>query len=684
ALAEFLEGVVAEFDQSRRSRATVSRRPAWLIAGAAGALVLALAIYALVLDYRFHRGLMAEFDAALASLPSGPVDARLLALRDEALRVDAAAAGAPLSQIVGVPFWSSGQRALETYRAEVDAALPRAMRDAIAAALEREGEAIELYDNLRAWAILTGESDWSPDFLAGWLQARDGSLGTAALAPHTTILTGPDPTLALPDAEILDVVRGLASAAPEADRAYLELTRLPGARALPAWDPLTEINGLATVVVNADGGELSGAIPGLFTRAGWSFAQTGGVDRAIAITRTESARLLDARARSAPDTPGETREQLQVETLAAWQAFLGDLRVRPFSDSETALRVSAALARRSSPIETLFAAAYAEVGGGDAARPVVQRARIASAFGEANDYFEAGRYSEIRLLFQRLNSVLVLIEIETERGAEGLQGLQDRADTIAALEEAPPLVVQITEDVLARSTAAHERLLTNPIVRAWQREVLPVCTAVTGAGFPFSPGTGTEATLPEFAQLLGPGGAIDTFFRTHAEPLLDTSGDVWRWRPEARLDGVSQDSAEFLRRALTVSAAFFDGTAQPDRGFTIGTLAGRGEARLSLGGTARDLRLRAPDQTLSWPGPDAAAGAQLTFGGAATLGGTGPWGLFHLLDAGTVRTTEGGRVHIVDLRTDAGRLFLVLEFDEPLNPISARRALMELRCPPVL
>ncbi|MEM9756210.1 MAG: hypothetical protein AAF914_09460, partial [Pseudomonadota bacterium] len=47
ALAEFLEGVVAEFDQSRRSRATVSRRPAWLIAGAAGALVLALAIYAL-------------------------------------------------------------------------------------------------------------------------------------------------------------------------------------------------------------------------------------------------------------------------------------------------------------------------------------------------------------------------------------------------------------------------------------------------------------------------------------------------------------------------------------------------------------------------------------------------------------------------------------------------------------
>ena len=60
--------------------------------------------------------------------------------------------------------------------AAVQRHLPAALVRAMDAALAGEGESLPLYDTLRAWAILSGQADWSPAYLAGWLSDRAGAM----------------------------------------------------------------------------------------------------------------------------------------------------------------------------------------------------------------------------------------------------------------------------------------------------------------------------------------------------------------------------------------------------------------------------------------------------------------------------------------------------------------------------
>ncbi|MEM9319507.1 MAG: ImcF-related family protein [Pseudomonadota bacterium] len=673
-LARHLDWVLAELEQSRRHRTRVSRRPAILVALASIALLVGLGAYALYLDYRYHAVVLRAFTDEIDAIELGGIP-RLDRLSEAAGRVTSASAAAPLANAVSIPMWTSGPVAEAHLRDEVAAILPATLREAIANSVASEGNPVALYDTLRAWAILTGQADWQPAFLAGWAEDRG-----AVFAPHIRHLSGPSPHLVLPDAELLAQATEIAAETSEPERAYLELMRLSVIRNLPRWRP-SRVEGLSIVMVLRSGSDLSEGIAGIFTADGWRAAERGAINDAIAIARQEARAILPTPVME-NDTARQVEARLQRETLRRWQSWLADLRVRPFTQAELALEVSGALARRSSPLGGLFEEVWLQVGGGDQSRPAPLRDMIETDLGRVIDYVRSGELDDIRALFASLNRALATLVLDDEAGAERLMDVRERAESVAALRDAPQLIVQITEDVLAQTSASHASLLTNPLTRQWQVHVFPACEALEDT-YPFDP-DGENADLSAFVALFGPAGALQSFYRESAAPYLDDSAEVWRWAPDARFSGVEQESAVFLQDALLLSDAFFSPDGGLGQSFLAASLGQRGEATFSVGGALLPLGARAGEGQLAWPGAAPEEGAELLIGEAGQLSELGPWGLFRLLDATVVRPRDEGRRHRIDFRTPQGRLFLEIEFESPLNPVSARPLLEGFSCPPTL
>ncbi|WP_374644596.1 ImcF-related family protein [Tabrizicola sp.] len=685
----FLERRLATLDGSR-TRLDRDMGAGWT--GITLVLILAFALlvagWAGFVEWRFHRDLTRLFDAeALAIgldregvIPDLPQ--RLTRLGGAAEGVARSAAKAPIRLFAGPLGFDAAAHADAVHDAAVQRHLPAALVRAIDAALAGEGESLPLYDTLRAWAILSGQADWSPAYLAGWLSDRAGAMpDLQPLVPHIGRLNPPAGPLPQPDAELLDQARGFAAEATEAARAFLELQRSPGAAGLAPWRPDAAVPGLSIVLQRRSGGAMDRPIPGLFTQAGWDHARRTGAGLAVQTARAEAARLFDTAPASTNDAPDLVLDLLQRETLARWKAFLADLQVRPFADPDQAVLVSGRLSTRDSPLAALFPEVWTQVGGRDRARPHAMQLRIASDFAAMIQYSEDGRMDEIAGLFAGLNVALGALDRDEPRGIQRLMSAQARGTTLAALRTAPPMLVQIVEDVLVQTSAAQADPLSNPLTRAWQAEVLPLCNKVTTARYPFA--EGADASLAEVAALLGPGGAVDRFFRSRAEPFLDTTGTPWRWKPDARFAGLDPKSAEFLQRAQAIAAGL---TAQGAE-LTLAALAERGKTFVAIGGAGGPVETALDPLTLAWPGADPQAGAEVRFTtaeGGATLAQPGEWGLFRLLDGIRLRERDGGKRFLVDLRSGGARLFMEVGFQAEANPLSRWRLLKGLVCPTAL
>ena len=684
-LAAFLDQIIGELEGTRRTREGVSRLPAVYLSLGTMLWVFCLGAYSAFLDYRYHSGIISSFQTEVATLQKGQTADRLGRLAELSAQVSRASVSAPLSALVTIPYWTSGPIAQQAYRDEVEATLPEAIRLAIGEALATEGEDLQQYDTLRAWNILTGRTEWAPAYLAGWLESREETQGTAALAKHVDTLGRPVPTLASPDEELLSQSLAFGAAAEEPDRAFLELTRLEDVRSLPKWDLAGAVPGLDEVLVSRSGRALALGVPTIFTEKGWAYARDVGIGVAVQLARTEAAKLFETPVPTRNDTPDLVLEALQNETLRFWKSWLADLRVRPFSDRDSAIRISGALSQRNNPLEIFVQEIWTQIGGRDRLRPHNLQLRIAAEFGPAIQYVEQGKIKEISALFAALNVALGSIEFNDEQGAEMLMSVQELARSVSALRAAPPLVAQITEDVLAQTSAAHSSLLTNPLTREWQKRVYPVCQRAVAGRYPFH--VGEDASLLEFNDLFGSDGAIRRFVARFAGRHLDTTGETWRWKPEARLSGVGQDSAGFLQRALVISDAFYGTGDQIGADFALAALAERGEATIVIGGDGASVRATGESQRLAWPGPNPHLGAEVAFrqaSGGVRVAETGAWGMLRLLDTAQIRRREQGRRHLIDFRTSGGRLFFEMAFDTQLNPVSAWPLVKGLACPPVL
>lgn len=690
AVAGFLASVVARLEGQRRQyEAQRSVRPVRIVALLVAGFVVAVMAWAAFVEWRFHRDLSRVFaeealqiglerDGAFPDLAP-----RLDQLAAAAERVKAERARAPVSVFAGLFGFDAATRAEALYLAAVARHVPAALARGVDLAIATEGDPEALYDTLRAWSILSGQAPWAPAYLAGWA-GDQGAL--SGLAVHAARLAPPIGALPQPDPELLAQAGTFARTADEAERAYLELRRSAAVAGLAPWRPDVAVEGLGDVMQRRSGLPIGTPIAGIHTAQGWDYARAEGAGLAVQTTRSEAARLFaGAEPLARNDAPDLVMDILQRETLGAWRALLDDLRVRAFADRSVAVLVSGRLATAQSPLERLIQAVWAEAGGRDRNRSYRQQLLVAAEFAAMIQYVEQGGMAQISALFAGLNVALGAADRNGERGQRRLMSVQDQARSVAALRVAPRVVVQIVEDTLAQTGAAHQDVLSNPLTRAWQTEALSACVSATQGRFPFAPGPDADPRAVE--QALAPGGAVDRFFRTRAAPLLDTSEVPWRWKPEARFAGLSPGSALFFQRAAGVRAGLFGPDGRLGTTLSLTALAERGRSTITIGGEGGPVEAGTESLSLVWPGAAPDAGIDVRFQtpeGDARLAESGVWGLLRLLAPLRLRERDEGKRLLLDLRSEGARLFLEIGFAGAANPVSLRGVLKAFTCPPVL
>lgn len=687
-LARFLTACLAWVEGARARREAEEVEEGWggLLLAAVGGFLLLVAAWTVHAEWAFHRETAAAFaeEAVAIGLDrAGEVPdlaARLDRLAGATRRVELSLERAPVHLLAGPLGFDAGEAARATLAEAAARHLPAALARAADRALAQEGDAAALYDTLRAWEVVSGAAPWDAGRARGWLEDRREALpDLQGLAPHVTLLAAtPAGPLPPPDAELLAQARSIAAEATDAERAWVELIRAPAMTALPAWRPDREVPGLADVALRRSGRPMSDPLPGRFTAAGWEAAQAAAAP-AVAEARAQGRRMFGQVPAPDPATEAAILARLQEETLAAWNGFLGDLRVKPFDRRATGVLVSGLLARGDSPLARLLREAWEEAGGPDRSRPAELQLRVAAALGPTIQYVEGGGLDQVAGLFAALNAALGARGQSEELRTERLMGIGERADSLAALKVAPPVVARIVEDVLAQAAVRREERLSNPVTRDWQAGAFAACQGAVEGRFPFAAG-GADADPAALAAFLGPGGALDRFLGGTAQAALDTAASPWRWRPEARFEGLTPEGAAALERARAIQAALFGGGAI-GADMTVATLAARGSATISLGGASAAVDAAAGDAVLRWPGPDPAAGVSVAFAGGGTLSAPGPWGLLRLLDGLRLRERDGGRLVYVDLRGEGGRVFVALTFPSAANPVTALRLARGFVCP---
>jgi type VI protein secretion system component VasK len=344
--------------------------------------------------------------------------------------------------------------------------------------------------------------------------------------------------------------------------------------------------------------------------------------------------------------------------------------------------ISGTLGLPASPLAALFREVWRQVGGEDRGRSHPDQLRIAAAFGPMIQFVEQGRMADISRLFATLNVALGDLDADVDVGRQRVMDVQARAASVAALTQAPRLVVQIVEDVLAQTVAAQGGLGRPRAALAWERELGGACRAAIAGAYPF--GAGPDADFAAVAELLAPDGRLTRFFGEQLAPLMDVEQSPWRWKPEARLSGFTNESAAFFERAAAVGDALFppEGVA-----LTLTALAQRGAATVSLGGVPVPVTTAGDPAALVWPGPAPAQGFQIAFATAAgdeREAWPGPWGLLRFLDGLRLRARDDGQRYLLDVSLPTSRAYLELAFNRAANPAAVRGPLADLACPPTL
>ena len=642
------------------------------------ALVVVLVAWGGWAEWQFRQRIV----AALPEAPSGPVGSA--AETAQALDVLAAAVADAAAQSRASPLglaprlgrFSPAAEAKARYRAAAARLLPPFLAAGAGDSLARDGGSVALYDTLRTLDMLEGGPGWQAGFVAGWLEDRGGP--AAALAPHVSALAAAPGGLPPQDPELRAQARAIAAEGDRAAFAGLELARADAMRALPPLSLTDAVPGIDAALVRRSGLPMSAAMPGRLTAEGWAVAAGGAAATAAARAGAESARLLG----TAAPAPGVALvlDQLQRQTIDAWGRSL------PTSGcglSSTSRRRSRSAARSASLVAARrpAPAGLARGRGADRSRDHTAQLRVAAAFGPAIRFVESGDSAALAGTFLALNGVLGEPDADPEGGRRQLMDIRTQAASLAALNRAPRLVVQIVEDVLAQAAASRGADEGHPAVRAWAATGAPACRAALEGVYPFAPGP--DAGFAAVAGFLGPGGLLARFAAQELEGLLDRETVPWSWKPDAALAGFSPGSAAFVERALQVGAGLF-----PPGGVMLhlSALAERGAPAVSLGGVTVAVTGSAVAD-LAWPGPEPAKGAGVRFPAAtapAFREAPGAWGLLHLVDGLRPRARDDGRRFILDVHLGASRAFLDLAFDTPANPVAARLRTAGLVCPPEL
>ena len=205
---------------------------------------------------------------------------------------------------------------------------------------------------------------------------------------------------------------------------------------------------------------------------------------------------------------------------------------------------------------------------------------------------------------------------------------------------AVPALSDFVAHVAGGSSKAAETQRTTEIRDAYAQKIVPDCSRVFGAGYPF--GTGADLAPADVTRVAG---MVAGFGRDTLQPYLKKDGDVkkgWTWSSEPTVKGFQSGSAAAFQRAADAEALM--------GGNLVLRLAAaptnKGGVRLRAGGVPMDLMPQSPSERFSWSsgGSQVAEFAQTGLPAATTaappLREEGPWALFRVL--GHAKKTQLG------------------------------------------
>ncbi len=545
-----------------------------------------------------------------------------------------------------------------------------------------------LYEATRIYLMLGGAGPLNVPQVKAWM-ARDWALAypddaatTAALDRHLDrLLAEPLPSLTL-DGQLVTAARASFSRVPLAERVFGSIRSSPAATALPPWRP-ADVLGLAgvTVFARASGRPMTDGIPGLYTADGYRtvlLPSIGAATKQVASETWVIGRQTDYAQGELADLQRAVAALYVADFDARWDAMLADLVIAPMPSLPQAAQALYIVASPESPMRALVRSLAAQLKLPDAGSSKYANL-IALTAGDG-----AGLERSLRLVadIQQQLAKIAALPVGTAIPPGG-DDIGTALQTDAARQPDP--LGRWMSGIAVTAQALRTGNVRRQTVLAYNAAGGPAqaCQAALSGHSPFG-ANGSPLPLDTFAQVFGPGGALDGFFNAQLKPFVDVSTKPWK--PQAANGATPPVSpaelAQFQRAAAIRDAFFPAGQATPSVTFEIAPSPQAKPATLAVAGTVIESG-KGPPQTaqITWPAADETA--TLTIGGApASLTETGPWALFRLFGHGKLLApNKAGRQELAFTIGPASVSYLLHLTAQP-NAFSPG-LLSDFRCPAV-
>jgi type VI secretion system protein ImpL len=636
------------------------------------------------------KGLDAGDKVSLGASAAEPLDL-LDSLRDKLPYGPTAAEHKPLGERFGL-YRSS--LADESSRAYYDGLqrylLPRLITTAEAALTAAGTDPVAVYEPLKVYLMLGNRAGAKRDdaYILRWLEddltarglpGEENAPTRARILGHTKALLadqgsfGRQLTGPLLDASLVERGQATMAAMSPAERALaLMKQQVAGEDWRLVGDGI--LKGEADAFANP--GELAALkVPFLFTKKGFA---AGFVPNIATIGKALDADRWMLGASGAAQAPLDTRELgllYAAEYTKRWTAVLaapqpGDYARDPMALARLANPAASPLKKLTDQIvanttgllpklaaPTLPGGVLGKLAGDLAGNKMKGSAsQIAATTIEANftgmKEYTAGDAAPLKQLLAALGKYqLALAQAKVAAGGGGGGGAGGGSGAIAAAAAdlsvaaanagaAVPALSDFVAHVAGGSSKAAETQRTTEIRDAYAQKVLPDCSRVFGAGYPF--GAGADLAPADVTRVAG---LVAGFGRDSLQPYLKKDGDPkkgWGWANEPTVKGFAPGSAVTFERAADAEALM--------GGNLVLRLAAaptnKGGLRLRAGGVPMDLMPQSPAERFSWSsgGSQVAEYAQTGLAAGATaappLREEGPWALFRVL--GHAKRTQLG------------------------------------------
>ncbi|MET0389878.1 MAG: type VI secretion system membrane subunit TssM [Polyangiales bacterium] len=207
---------------------------------------------------------------------------------------------------------------------------------------------------------------------------------------------------------------------------------------------------------------------------------------------------------------------------------------------------------------------------------------------------------------------------------------------------------------------------------AWCSDIVTEFSRSLAGHYPFDR-NGQDASLADFSNFYRPTqGRLWSFVDSKLKATVELTGDVYsftRQYGEENSDAYQRELLDFLGRSRDIMLAFFgSGAPEPSVEFEVRVQPSPevSMTQFSVGGTSVQ-HYNGPEQwkTLTWPGPNPAAGASIDIRGAngmhERIKQDGPWGLLRVLEAGSL-VPDAGRTFTVAWQLQTHEVTLKIDF----------------------